>query len=156
MKLRIAFLSHFSRTYSLLAKVVFTLALFAMLGSIPLVSTPLGSITGSVVFSLAHAKESPKFSNQIAIKDLPSEAQDVLGQIKKGGPFRYKKDGATFSNRERLLPKQARGYYTEYTVKTARSKDRGAIRIVAGGNPQTSGEYYYTDDHYSSFKRIQE
>jgi ribonuclease T1 len=151
MKLRIAFLSHLSRTYSLLAKVVFTLALFAMLAS-----TPFGSIGDGRWFSFAHAKESPNFSNQIAIKDLPSEAQDVLVLIKKGGPFRYKKDGSTFSNRERILPKQARGYYTEYTVKTARSKDRGALRIVAGGNPQTSGEYYYTDDHYSSFKRIRE
>jgi ribonuclease T1 len=151
MKLRIAFFSHFSRTYSLLTKVALSLALFAMLGS-----TSFGVITGSPLVSFAHAKETPKFSNQIAIKDLPSEAQDVLVQIKKGGPFRYKKDGSTFSNRERLLPKQARGYYTEYTVKTARSKDRGALRIVAGGNPQTSGEYYYTDDHYSSFKRIRE
>jgi len=26
----------------------------------------------------------------------------------------------------------------------------------AGGNPATSGEYYYTDDHYNSFRRILE
>jgi ribonuclease T1 len=151
MKLRIAFLSGSSWAYLLLSKVVLMIALFAILSSI----APK-SIIDSHFLSFAHAKESPKFSNQIALKDLPSEAQDVLALIKKGGPFRYKKDGATFSNRERLLPKQARGYYTEYTVKTARSKDRGAVRIVAGGNPQTSGEYYYSDDHYSSFKQIRE
>ena len=38
--------------------------------------------------------------------------------------------------------------------------DRGGRRIIAGGgasgDPATSGEYYYTDDHYNSFRRIQE
>jgi ribonuclease T1 len=151
MKLRIALSFLLSRPHSLLTKVVMAMALLAML-----VASPLGSPSDGFLGSLVHAKESPKFTDQIATKDLPIEAQEVLKQIKKGGPFRYKKDGSTFSNRERILPKQARGYYTEYTVKTARSKDRGALRIVAGGNPQTSGEYYYTDDHYSSFKRIRE
>ncbi len=117
---------------------------------------PTGSVPTIEWLSQANAKESPKFANEIASKELPAEAQAVLAQIKRGGPYRYKKDGSVFSNRERILPKQARGYYTEYTVKTASSKDRGALRIVAGGNPQTSGEYYYTDDHYSSFKRIRE
>jgi ribonuclease T1 len=146
MKLRINFLFSISRSCGLLVKIVFAIALLATLNLSP----------DSHFSSIANAKESPKFSDQIAVRDLPSEAQDVLVLIKKGGPFRYKKDGSTFSNRERVLPKQPRGYYTEYTVKTARSKDRGAVRIVAGGNPQTSGEYYFTDDHYSSFKRIRE
>jgi ribonuclease T1 len=146
MKLRIDFLFSISRSCGLLVKIVFAIALLATLNLSP--DSPFSSI--------ANSKESPKFSDQIAVRDLPSEAQDVLVLIKKGGPFRYKKDGSTFSNRERVLPKQPRGYYTEYTVKTARSKDRGAVRIVAGGNPQTSGEYYFTDDHYSSFKRIRE
>jgi ribonuclease T1 len=43
-------------------------------------------------------------------------------------------------------------------VPTPGSRDRGALRIVAGkgttGNPATSGEYYYTEDHYQSFRRI--
>jgi ribonuclease T1 len=151
MKLRISIIFQFSRAYSLLTKIAVAFAFLALLGSLP-----PGSNSNGLLVSFAQAKESPKFSDQIATKDLPIEAQEVLIQIKKGGPFRYKKDGSTFSNRERLLPKQARGYYTEYTVKTARSKDRGALRIVAGGNPQTSGEYYFTDDHYGSFKRIRE
>ena len=29
-------------------------------------------------------------------------------------------------------------------------------RIVVGGNPRESGEYYYSDDHYQSFRRIRE
>ena len=80
--------------------------------------------------------------------------------IKRGGPFPYKKDGAVFGNREKRLPPQTRGYYTEYTVRTPYSRDRGARRIVAGRgvdrDPATSGEYYYTDDHYNSFRRIRE
>jgi ribonuclease T1 len=45
-------------------------------------------------------------------------------------------------------------------VRTPRARDRGARRIVAGrgptGDPATSGEYYYTADHYRSFRRIRE
>jgi ribonuclease T1 len=34
-------------------------------------------------------------------------------------------------------------------------KHRGARRIVCGGQPPTQPEAcFYTDDHYSSFKRI--
>jgi ribonuclease T1 len=87
----------------------------------------------------------------IAVSALPKEARETLALIKKGGPFPYSKDGTTFSNREGLLPKKARGFYREYTVKTPGAKNRGARRIVAGGEV-----YYYTDDHYASFKRIQE
>jgi ribonuclease T1 len=58
------------------------------------------------------------------------------------------------------LPPRERGYYREYTVKTAGARDRGARRIVAGagtlGDARTSGEYYYSDDHYNSFRRIRE
>jgi ribonuclease T1 len=92
----------------------------------------------------------------VVMSDLPVEARKTLVLIKAGGPFAYAKDGVVFGNRERVLPKQSRGYYTEYTVKTPGAKNRGARRIIAGGDPKTSGEYYYTDDHYSSFKRIQE
>ena len=90
------------------------------------------------------------FTNEIAIKQLPAEARQTLALIKAGGPFPYSKDGTVFSNREGLLPKRNRGYYKEYTVKTPGARDRGARRIVAG----MPGEYYYTDDHYKTFKRI--
>lgn len=72
--------------------------------------------------------------------------------IKQGGPFPYKRDGVVFSNRERRLPSRPSGYYREYTVPTPGARDRGARRIVAG----TEGEYYYTDDHYNTFRRIRE
>ena len=82
--------------------------------------------------------------------DLPREARATLALIRAGGPFPYSRDGAVFSNREAVLPKRSRGYYREYTVKTPGAKDRGARRIVAG----QGGEFYYTDDHYRSFRRI--
>jgi ribonuclease T1 len=45
-------------------------------------------------------------------------------------------------------------------VKTPGARDRGARRIVAGagvsGDARPSGEYYYSDDHYNSFRRIRE
>ena len=88
----------------------------------------------------------------VAIDELPAEAKHTLALIKKGGPFPYQKDGATFGNFEKRLPAHQRGYYKEYTVKTPGSKDRGARRIIAGGD----GEFFYTDDHYNSFRRIKE
>ena len=95
---------------------------------------------------------------EIEFDVLPPQAQQTLALIRQGGPFPYRKDGTVFGNRERLLPPRPRGYYTEYTVPTPGSRDRGARRIVAGkgstGDPATSGEYYYTDDHYQSFRRI--
>lgn len=84
---------------------------------------------------------------------LPPEAIETLALIQRGGPFPYRKDGTTFQNRERLLPAKPRGYYREYTVPTPGSRDRGARRIVAGGNPPEV--FYYTADHYSSFRQIE-
>ena len=81
---------------------------------------------------------------------LPPEARETLERIEAGGPFPHKQDGRVFQNRERLLPLRERGYYREYTVRTPGARDRGARRIVAGRN----GEYYYTEDHYRSFRRI--
>lgn len=92
----------------------------------------------------------------VAIAQLPREAQQALSRIKQGGPFPYAKDGAVFRNFEQILPRQPRGYYHEYTVTTPWVRHRGARRLIAGGEPTTSGEYYYTQDHYASFARIKE
>lgn len=104
---------------------------------------------------LAHAwswGNRPAEPATIQAAQLPPEARQTLALIKRGGPFPYAKDGTVFGNREGLLPRQSRGYYREYTVKTPGSRDRGARRIVAGGG----GDYWYTADHYRSFKRIRE
>lgn len=81
---------------------------------------------------------------------LPPEARGTLALIDKGGPFPYAKDGVVFGNFEGRLPGHQRGYYHEYTVRTPGSRDRGARRIVTG----QSGETYYTDDHYNSFRAV--
>ncbi|MFZ4759707.1 MAG: ribonuclease domain-containing protein [Burkholderiaceae bacterium] len=104
----------------------------------------------------ACARDERAPGTEIALRELPREARDTLALIKAGGPFPYRKDGTVFRNREGLLPAQSRGYYTEYTVKTPGERDRGARRIVAGGDPRASGEYWYTHDHYRSFRRIRE
>lgn len=89
---------------------------------------------------------------KVAVADLPPEARETLQLIKQGGPFPYPRDGVVFGNYEHILPKQARGYYHEYTVKTPGAHNRGARRIVCGVVP----ECYYTDDHYKTFRRIGE
>jgi ribonuclease T1 len=87
---------------------------------------------------------------------LPDEARDTLVLIVRNGPFPYRQDGSVFQNRERRLPRQPRGYYREYTVETPGSPDRGARRIVTGGEAGDAPpvEYHYTDDHYRSFRRF--
>jgi ribonuclease T1 len=84
---------------------------------------------------------------------LPPEARATLALIERGGPFPHRQDGTTFYNRERLLPPRPNGYYREYTVRTPGAGDRGARRIVTGGHPPEV--YYYTEDHYRSFRRIE-
>ena len=113
---------------------------------------------------LAVARETAPSSRdlpQIQASELPREGRDVLALIRKGGSYAYAKDGSIFSNRERILPKQSRGFYREFTVKTPNSRDRGARRIICGGKvakqqTQVLETCYYTDDHYASFKRIKE
>lgn len=82
--------------------------------------------------------------------DLPVEALDVLETVAQGGPHPYRQDGATFFNREGLLPPEDEGYYREFTVETPGSSDRGARRLVVGDR----GEVFYTDDHYGSFVEV--
>ena len=88
----------------------------------------------------------------IGVAQLPAEARDTLRAIKRGGPFAYPHDGVVFKNYEHALPERSRGYYHEYTVKTPGTHNRGARRIISGAG----GEYFYTADHYQTFRRIRE
>lgn len=83
---------------------------------------------------------------------LPAEAVDTIALIQRGGPFPHGQDGGMFGNREGRLPRKPRGWYREYTVDTPGLQHRGARRIVTGGTPPT--EWFYTDDHYDSFRRF--
>jgi ribonuclease T1 len=106
------------------------------------------------------AREASRFGDEqptqdsIALAALPAQGQQTYNAILNGGPFRYGKDGTVFGNRERLLPIERRGHYREYTVPTAGSRDRGARRIVCGGERTAPKACWYTADHYASFKRI--
>jgi len=108
----------------------------------------------ALAFALLLAAGAAAFqpAGEIRAADLPREARATLALIKSGGPFPYVKDGTAFGNREGRLPPERRGYYREFTVQTPGSRDRGARRIIAG----KPGEYFYTDDHYRTFRRILE
>ncbi|MBD8696424.1 ribonuclease domain-containing protein [Stenotrophomonas sp. CFBP 13718] len=81
---------------------------------------------------------------------LPREARDTIALIQRGGPYPHAQDGSTFGNREQQLPQRPRGYYREYTVRTPGASNRGARRIITGGDPPDG--WYYTSDHYASFR----
>ena len=109
-------------------------------------------LAGFLAFVVSITAFSLSGNAEIKAASLPPEARETIALIKKGGPYPYSRDGATFGNREAMLPKQKWGWYREYTVKTPGTRDRGARRIVAGRD----GRLYYTDDHYRSFRRILE
>lgn len=114
------------------------LAAFALLVTPATAARPLQCATGQ----------------SMAARDLPKQGQDTLSFIAAGGPFASNRDGVQFGNRERILPKEKRGYYREYTVRTPGVKNRGARRIVCGGAERSTDQCYYSDDHYQSFKCI--
>ena len=114
-------------------------------------------VSAGFTMDQAHAR-GPVWSQAeatVAVRDLPAQGRRAYALILQGGPFTHGKDGVVFGNRERLLPRERRGYYREYTVETPRSRDRGARRIICGGRQPTAPEAcWYTSDHYSSFRKI--
>ena len=120
----------------------------------------IGLPGGLPVPSAAIAREgSPSaagVSGSVRQTQLPPEAVATLNLIAAGGPYPYAKDGVVFGNFERLLPPHRRGYYHEYTVPTPQARNRGARRIVCGGPLKQIDNCFYSDDHYTSFKRIVE
>ena len=102
-------------------------------------------------FLTGESGQTPIDSQSINLQQ--QELNHTLALIQRGGPYPYEQDDGTFFNRERHLPDKPRGYYREYTVKTPGERTRGARRIVAGGQPPEV--YYYTEDHYRSFRRIE-
>ena len=105
------------------------------------------------------ARENNTFAGESGIAamsraELPTEARKTLNLIHHNGPFPYDRDGIEFRNFEKRLPRAQRGYYREYSVQTPGERNRGTRRIITGGDPVEV--YYYTDDHYRSFRRIQD
>ena len=116
-----------------------------------------GLVSASVAFApLVSARTvACAVGQSVAVQELPKQGRDTLALIASGGPFSSERDGITFNNRERILPKAQRGFYREYTVRTPGVKHRGARRIVCGGDQRAAEACYYSDDHYQSFKCIQ-
>ncbi|MGO4552168.1 ribonuclease domain-containing protein [Lysobacter sp. 2RAF19] len=108
----------------------------------PSASAPAAGGGGAVELARNDAPALPSF--------LPPQARDTIALIQHGGPFPHAQDGSVFQNREHHLPDMPRGYYREYTVETPGAGDRGARRIITGGQPPSA--WFYTDDHYDSFR----
>lgn len=114
----------------------------------------LVSLTTTGVAARQTAESGERNQPSIALGELPAQGQRTYEAIRNGGPFRFEKDGSVFGNRERLLPREARGHYREYTVATPGVRHRGARRIVCGGESARPMACWYTADHYATFKRI--
>lgn len=78
------------------------------------------------------------------------DLKSVFERIERGESDSHDNDGSTFGNREGLLPKKERGYYTEYVVRTPGMRSVGPQRLILGDG----GEAYYTPDHYESFIQV--
>ena len=118
-------------------------------------SAVVGLLAAMWVGAAVQARGPVDTLDAVALATLPAEARTTHRLILAGGPFPYSKDGTVFGNRERLLPRAERGFYREYTVPTPGSRDRGARRIVCGGErPKAPEACFYTADHYASFKLI--
>jgi ribonuclease T1 len=116
------------------------------------------AITGAGLAQAKGPTEPPAERNSAVVRlaELPPQGRQTYELIRQGGPFPFEKDGTVFGNRERLLPREKRGYWREYTVKTPGLRHRGARRIVCGGPPKVPHACYYTADHYASFRKIVE
>jgi len=85
----------------------------------------------------------------VAGSDGLVHVRTTIDRINRGGVFPHRNDGSIFLNREGLLPKRPAGYYREFVHPTP-GMHVGKQRIVQG----SSGELYYTADHYKSFLPI--
>jgi ribonuclease T1 len=96
----------------------------------------------------SHDSHSSGGLQTVALSSLPVQVAQTVRLIDAGGPYPFPhNDGVVFHNNEHQLPRHADGYYREYTVPTPGSPDRGARRLIRGGD----GTLYYTGDHYEHF-----
>ena len=135
------------KPWIVLAIVIFAVAMWQRHSATPVVATsPTESVDGKLAPPAMPASHDASAS-------LPAQARDLVLLIRRGGPYEHRQDGGVFGNYEGMLPKQPRGYYHEYTVETPGAHNRGARRIITGGTPPDV--WYYTDDHYRSFRRFE-
>jgi guanyl-specific ribonuclease Sa len=88
----------------------------------------------------------------ICLSELGSNVKDIIHRIEKGGPFYYRQDGTQFFNLEQILPKIITpDTYHEYTVGPANMSNRGKERVIVEDYLDNK---FYTNDHYSTFKKV--
>jgi guanyl-specific ribonuclease Sa len=151
-----------SRSRGWIALIFAAALLLAWLWLIDRGSPPVATTTNATTIAVANTRNAslPTAAATIDVAtaadtindNLPPEALATLRLIASHGPFPYDRDGVVFNNFEHRLPEQARGYYHEYTVPTPGADNRGARRIITGGDPPQI--FYYTDDHYQTFRQI--
>jgi ribonuclease T1 len=105
-------------------------------------------VVGYAVQGVHHHNATPP---SVSLTSLPVQAQQTVALIQRHGPYPYREDGEVYDNLGRQLPTEKLGYYHEYTVSTPGSDDRGERRIITG----SAGEFFYTADHYVTFRRVQ-
>jgi ribonuclease T1 len=127
------------------------LALVALVVALAVGYAVQGSGGGSHHPARSSSASASTTAGEVALSTLPPQVAATVGLIRSDGPFPYpRNDGVVFHNNEHVLPRQADGYYHEYTVPTPGSGDRGARRLITGRD----GEFFYTDDHYETFRRV--
>ncbi len=126
-------------------------ALFALLAAFFTGVSAAPAVSASPLVVAQNACGNLSGFSHTTLSALPAEATTTYNLIKKGGPFPYpQNDGVVFTNREGILPACSASYYHEYTVPTPGASNRGTRRIITG----SGGEYFYTGDHYATFKVI--
>jgi filamentous hemagglutinin len=136
----------------------FALAAAMLLGFLYLRSTQTDASSPSRPASSLAQTPSDLIVNNVRVYDLNGrlayqgdvDLKPVLERIARGERDPHSNDGTPFSNREGQLPRQPRGYYTEYVVRTPGLSSVGPQRIILG----KGGEIYYTPDHYATFVRV--
>ena len=127
----------------------------SLIALVPMFALTIVASIGALAPTEALARQASGLGEPVALSSLPPEALQTDRLIHSGGPFPYSQDGVVFGNREKRLERQPRGYYHEYTVRTPGARNRGARRIICGGNKPTEPDAcFYTEDHYNSFHRI--
>jgi ribonuclease T1 len=110
---------------------------------------------GALAPAQSLARQASGLGEPVSLSSLPAEARKTEQLIHSGGPFPFSRDGVVFGNYEKRLERRPRGYYHEYTVPTPGARNRGARRIICGGDKPTEPDAcFFTEDHYNSFHRI--
>lgn len=127
----------------------------SLFAALPMLVVAVAASFGALAPTESLARQASGLGEPVSLSSLPPEAQQTDRLILSGGPFPYPKDGVVFGNREKRLERKPRGYYHEYTVPTPGARNRGARRIICGGDKPTEPDAcFYTEDHYNSFHRI--